>query len=140
MTLAVMNDQSRLRQFYLRFVLAIGVIWGTMPLIMTPFIVRGPSDTSFDILAAVLNSLTVLPASILGFWHRRVACAWLTANAILLVIALGSWTLKTHDYEIGAIIGCGGPVALALFLDMAEVRHWPPALDRAHSREARMKR
>ena len=128
-----MDNQSKLRQFYLRFVLAIGIIWGTMPLIMTPFIFRGREDTTFDVLAVVLNSLTVLPASILAFWHRRVACIWLTVNALLLSSAMGSWMLKTH-FEIGAIIGCGGSVALAIFLDVAEMRCWPSALDQGDRR------
>jgi ABC-type proline/glycine betaine transport system permease subunit len=107
---------------------------------MTLFIVRGPDDTSFDILAAALNSLTILPASILAFWHRRIACVWLTVNAVLLISALGSWTLKTHEYEIGAIIGCSGSVALAIFLDVAEALRWPPALDRTANQEARTNR
>ena len=129
-----MDNQSKLLQFYLRFVLAIGIIWGTMPFIMTLFIFRGSDDTSFDMLAGVLDCLTVLPASVLAFWHRRVACVWLTVNAVTLVSALASWTLRTHSYKISAIISCGVSVALAIFLDVAEIRRWPSALDKGEPR------
>jgi len=132
-----MDDQSRLRQLYLRFVLSIGIVWGLIPLIMLPFTFRGSDDSTFNTLSVVLNSLTVLPSSVLAFWHRRVACVWLTINAILLVSSLSSWLLRTHDYQIGAIIGCGGSVLLAIYLDVAEARRWPTALDRGGNDGAR---
>ena len=132
-----MDDKSRLRQFYLRFVLSIGIIWGLIPLIMLPFIFRGADDSTFNTLSAVSNSLTILPASVLAFWHRRIACVWLTLNAVLLISSLSSWLLRTHDYQIGAIIGCGGSVVLAIVLDVAEARRWPAAFARSGNNRVR---
>ncbi|HEY5056442.1 MAG TPA: hypothetical protein VII58_09790 [Acidobacteriaceae bacterium] len=127
-----MDDRRRLRQFYLRFVLALGIFWGTMPLAMLPFIFRGSDDSMFNILSVVLNSLTILPASVLAFWHRRIACVWLTINATMVTCSLTSWTLRTHDYNVGAIIGGVGSVTLAVMVDWMELCRWPSALDRTN--------
>ena len=54
-----MDERSRLRQFWLRVLLAFGIFWGTIPLISVLFIFRGKNDSAFDVLAAVSNSLTV---------------------------------------------------------------------------------
>ena len=125
-----MDEQSRLRQFWLRVLLAFGIFWGTIPLISVLFIFRGKNDSAFDVLAAVSNSLTIFPASILAFWHRRTACIWLTINGAMLVTAFVSFTWRTHDFAFATLVGVGAPVLIAGFLDYMEVRRWPDALDR----------
>ena len=105
-------------------------MWGIIPLISLPFISHGARDSTLDIWAVVMNSLTIFPACVLAFWHRRVACVWLTINAGLVITSMTFYVLRTHQYRVGSIIGTVVSALLALFLDMAEVRGWPGALDR----------
>lgn len=123
-----MDEKVRLRQFWLRCLFALGLFWGLIPLITLPFITRGAGDSTLDVLAAVSNGLTLLPASILGFWHRRVACVWLTANASIVAASVVAYILRNHEYRVGNMIGASVSVLLALILDMTEARRWPPAL------------
>jgi hypothetical protein len=125
-----MDEQNRLRQFWLRVLLALGIFWGIIPLVTVLFIFRGKNDSTFDVLAAVFNSLTILPASVLAFWHRRTACIWLTVNGAILVTAFTSFVSRTHEYGLGTLFGIGVPVLIAGFLDWMEIRRWPDALDR----------
>jgi len=124
-----MDASSGDRQLWLRLLLALGIMWGFIPLITVLFIFRGAEDTTFDILAAVLNSLTILPACVLAFWHRRLACIWLTVNAAILLAAFASFANRTHIYGKGGVVGLAGSVFLAICLDLAELKRWPGALD-----------
>lgn len=124
-----MDENARGRQFWLRVFLVIGMLWGFLPLIMSPFITKGRYDTTFDILASILNSLTILPACVLAFWHRRVACVWLSINGALLAIALTTFILRTGQVDAMTTIEVAGPVLIALCLDYFELRRWPPAVN-----------
>jgi hypothetical protein len=124
-----MTEESRLQQFWLRCLLAVGIIWGIIPLITLLFITRGHADSTLDVWAAVLNGLTIFPASMLAFWHRRPACVWLTVNAGLIFTSMTLFVFRTHEYRVGSIIGAGVSVLLAVLLDVAEARRWPGALD-----------
>jgi uncharacterized membrane protein len=106
-------------------------VWGIIPLISLPFISSGARDSTLDIWAVVVNSLTIFPACVLAFWHRRPACVWLTINAGLVVTSMTFYVLRTHQYRLGSIIGTMVSVLLAVLLDLAEVRRWPGALDRS---------
>jgi uncharacterized membrane protein len=107
-------------------------MWGFIPLISLPFISRGARDSTLDIWAVVVNSLTIFPACVLAFWHRRLACVWLTINAGLVVTSMTFYVLRTHQYRVGSIVGTMVSVLLAVLLDLAEVRRWPGALDRSN--------
>jgi hypothetical protein len=117
-----------MQQFWLRVLLVMGMLWGFLPLVMAPFISKGPQDTDFDILASVLNSLTILPACALAFRHRRVACVWLSINAAILAMALATFIARTGRYETMMILEVAGPIVIALWLDVVEARRWPGAL------------
>jgi hypothetical protein len=131
MTNDARNDEKlRLRQFWLRVLLALGMLWGTGIFIMVPLVFRGANDTSFDVFAAVFNGLTILPACALAFWHRRVACIWLSANAATVVIAATSWMGRTREFPVGPVIGVAVSVFVALCLDYMELWRWPAALQR----------
>lgn len=132
------GDTTRMRQFWLRTILAVGILWGFLPFVMVPFITRGPGDTYYDIFASVLNSLTILPACALAFWHRRIACIWLSLNAVVLAIALASVIRRTGNIDKMMVAEVAGPVLLAICLDFVEARRWPPAVEKraAKAREA----
>ena len=124
------DDQARTRQFWLRTVLVVGILWGFLPFVMAPFITKGAHDTTYDIVASVLNSLTILPACALAFWHRRIACIWLSVNAVVLAGALAGFIQRTRKPDWTMIAEVAGPVLFALCLDYAEARRWPAAVER----------
>lgn len=123
-------EEAGLRQFWLRCLLVVGMIWGVIPLITLPFITRGNTDSTLDVWAVILNGLTICPASVLAFWHRRLACVWLTINAGVVVTSMALFISRNHDYRVGSIIGACVSALLAVFLDVAEARRWPGALNR----------
>jgi hypothetical protein len=125
------EDRLRMRQFWLRTFLVVGILWGFLPFVTAPFITKGPSDTYYDIFASVLNSLTVLPACALAFWHRRIACVWLSLNAVVLSVALATFIQRTSTIDKVMIAEVAGPVLFALCLDFMEARRWPPAIAKA---------
>ena len=124
-----MTEEAGLQRFWLRCLLAAGVMWGIIPLITLPFITHGNIDSTLDVWAAVVNGLTVSPASVLAFWRRRPACIWLTINAGVVATSLTLFVLRNHDYRVGSIIGSCLSVSLAVLLDVMEIRRWPGALD-----------
>jgi len=126
---ATIDETFAKRQFWLRSLLVIGMLWGFLPFITAPFITRGPGDTYFDVFASVLNSLTILPACALAFWHRRIACVWLSINAVTIGAALLTFILHTHQFNAWMIAQVAGPIVFALALDVFEARRWPPAVN-----------
>lgn len=121
-----MDEKPGLQQFWHRSLLVMGILWGIIPLVTLPFIIRGTNDSSLDILAAISNGLTIFPASVLAFWHRRIACVWLSINGILVVTSVALFTLRTHEYQSNAIIGAAVSVLLAVSLVLMEIQQWPP--------------
>lgn len=130
-----MTEGARLQQFWLRCLLAVGIIWGIIPFITVPFITRGVTDHTLDVWAAVINGLTVFPASMLAFWRRRPACVWLTINGGLVATSMTLFILRNHEYRVASIIGVGASVLLAVLLDTMEIRRWPDALNTASRRD-----
>jgi hypothetical protein len=130
------DDQAHSRQFWLRTFLVIGILWGFLPFVMAPFITKGAHDTTYDIVASVLNSLTILPACALAFWHRRIACVWLSVNAVVLAGALAGFIQRTRKLDPAMIAEVVGPILFAVCLDFAEARRWPAALEK-HPAKAR---
>ena len=122
-----MNEKQQEKQFWLRVLLTVGMLWGFLPFIMVPYITKGQGFTDFDIMASVLNSLTVLPASALAFWHRRIACVWLSVNAVVLPVALATYIERTGRSDGLMIAEVAGPVLIALCLDVIEALRWPAA-------------
>lgn len=132
-----MDEKARTRQFWLRALLVAGMLWGFLPFVTAPFITRGANDTGFDIFASALNSLTLLPACALAFWHRRVACFWLSVNAVALAIALATFIQRTRKVGAMMIAEVAGPIFFALCLDFIEARRWPPAVEKPPARAPR---
>lgn len=132
------DDKARTRQFWLRTILVVGILWGFLPLVMAPFITRGAHDSTYDVAASILNSLTILPACALAFWHRRIACIWLSVNAVVLAGALADFIRRTQKLDWTMIAEVAGPIVFAVFLDYVEARRWPAALEKrsAKARQA----
>lgn len=124
-----MDEKSRMRQFWLRVVLAAGMLLGTMPLLTIPFVILSAKGPSFDLLALVFNAVTVLPACVMAFWHRRVACFWLSLNGALAAVALATYTQRVPVLDSWHTAGIAASLILALCLDFMEIMRWPTALE-----------
>ena len=123
-----MDEQDRLRQFYLRILLGLGIVWGCLLFITAPFIFRGANDTTFQVMVVVLNAFTIMPACIPYFWHRRMACVWLTVNALGIAFVTATLTSHLQSMNVSTAIGLLVPVLIAAALDIMEVKRWPEAL------------
>ena len=131
MTDAIAIDpRTEMRRFWLRTLLAVGMLWGFMPFVLAPFITKGPADSYFDIAASISNSLTILPACALACWHRRIACVWLSINAVIIGAALVRFVHRTGRFETMMIVEVAGPILFALLLDILEALRWPAALEK----------
>lgn len=126
----MLDQNSRLQQFYLRSLLVAGMLWGGMPFITGPLVAQGTGQSHFSIAAALFGSFTILPACALAFWHRRTACAWLTVNAIAILLVWAESLRAGHPVSLIESIGILGSIALAATLDVMEFRHWPGALEK----------
>lgn len=121
-----------MQQFYLRTVLAVGLLWGGYLLVdLLVYVLGHGSPASFlSQFAYVVNCLTVAPASLLAFWRRRPACIWLALDAILITAAAIVYTLRTHLFGPDLVFGAAGSLGLVIFLIVTGARRWPGALAR----------
>ena len=123
-----MDEQAILRRFYLRCLLVVGMLLGGMPFITAPLALHGIIEAYPNLVAAVVNGLTVLPATALAFWHRRIACIWLSINAVILVVGWVGLAHTGRQFDPVGIAGICASIGLALCLDVIELRRWPAAL------------
>lgn len=124
------DEKSRLRQYWLRVLLVIGLLWGTMPPITIAFVILGWQGSQFVLFALIFNAATVLAACALAFWHRRTACVWLTINALLNAAALAMCVRQPNLLDMPDIAALAGPVVIAAILDYMEIKRWPGALEK----------
>lgn len=125
-----MDETARLRQFYLRFLLVVGMLWGGMPFLTAPLVNRGMGNSPLAVLTALFGSLSILPACALAFWRRRVACVWLTFASVVLIA--GSIATVRSGERLGGweMVGIAGCIVIALWLDFMELQRWPGALEK----------
>jgi hypothetical protein len=126
----VTDEKARLQQYWLRVLLSIGLLWGTMPPITIAFVIIGWTGPLFVLGAMIFNAFTVLPACALGFWHRRTACVWLTANGLVATVALAISVRHPDLLNLPEMAALAGPVVIAGCLDFMEIKRWPGALER----------
>ncbi len=128
----MMDEKSQSRQYWLRVMLALGILWGGwLPIqLFESALTPGSLGPPLNILAAIVNSITLAPACILAFWHRRAASVWLSLNGILMAATMTRSILRNHRYDPVSIVCDAIPVLLAIFLAVMELRRWPGALDR----------
>ena len=124
--------QSLSRQFNLRVLLVIGLLWGGALLVqLLVYLMTGASPSpSLASRAFVVNCLTVGPACLLAFWFRRTACAWMLLDAILAAFAALHATPGAPTYGPIVVVSPIVPILLAVALIFIELRRWPAALTR----------
>lgn len=137
------EEREDLRRFWGRVVFAVGMGVGMLPFAAPPGAIStlGEHDAMLEVLALIAFSVTVLPASVLAFWHRRAASLWLllvgVATAALVITeqhSLAAMRGITPDYYSDYLFV--GPLGLALFGIITEWKGWPPLLDRSGRRQA----
>jgi hypothetical protein len=122
------SEKSNMRQFWLRVLLAVGILWGGMPLLTLPLLFIGSMVPALNLFVVVFNGLTVAPACVLAFWRRRLACVWLSGNAVVIIVSIALVFARGHGVGLGSIAGFIGSVILAVVLDFMEIMRWPKAL------------
>jgi hypothetical protein len=122
-----------LRRFWSRFVYFMGMMAGLLPLITLPANLFTISTTNPAIvaLAQVINAATVLPASALAYWQRRVASIWLIVDAAMGIFARIEHPLKgTENWALFGVLGVGIPLFLGVFGLVTEWTGWPSLLEK----------
>jgi hypothetical protein len=122
------DDRKRL---WSRIIFLLGMAWGVIPLISLPMILfafGGPEPGDL-VLAGLFNGMTVLPASALAFWKRRVASWWLIADAFVVAMVsfnhLSSYVTQGSELIVGILV----PALLGGFGLFSEKEKWPTLLD-----------
>lgn len=129
-----MDEKARLRQFYLRCLLLAGILWSGMPFLTAPLVNRGIAHPPLAVMASIFGCASLLLASVLGFWHRRVACVWLSLSALALLAAMAASARSGSPFRSYETIGVAGSIVIALCLDWMEFARWPGALDKQTSK------
>jgi hypothetical protein len=135
------DEKQELRRFWGRVVFALGMGAGMFPLAVPPLAISslGEQTAKLEVVALTVFCVSVLPASVLAFWHRRGATVWLLLTGLLtatLVLAeqhaLGA---RGTAPDYGSDYLFVFPLALGLFGIFSEWKGWPPLLPRRQKRE-----
>ncbi len=130
------EERQDLQRFWGRVAFVLGMGAGLFPLAVPPLAVSslGEHTAMLEVLALIVFSVSVLPASVLAFWHRREAAAW------LLLAGVAAAALMLTEQHVLAARGIASdygsdylfvlPLALGLFGILTEWKSWPPLLER----------
>lgn len=130
------EEKQEMRRFWGRVVFVVGMVAGMTPMAVPPLGIDrlGQHTAALEVLALIVFSVSVLPASALAFWRRREAAAWLLmagAAAAALVLT------EQHVFSTRGIAPDWGsdylfviPLALGIFGVLTEWRGWPRLVDR----------
>ncbi|HTV82065.1 MAG TPA: hypothetical protein VME18_05400 [Acidobacteriaceae bacterium] len=131
------EEKQVLRSFWGRVVFALGMLAGMFPMAVPPLAISnlGERTAMLEVLALIVFSVSVLPASILAFWHRRGATAWLLLSGVAAAALVLS---EQHVLGARGIAPDYGsdylfilPLALGAFGIFTEWKGWPPLLERS---------
>jgi hypothetical protein len=132
------SDEERLelRRFWGRVVFVLGMIAGMTPMAVPPLAISslGQHTAMLEVLALIVFSVSVLPASVLTFWRRREAAAWLllagVASAVLVLTEQHVLSARGNAADWGSDYLFVIPLALGIFGILTEWKGWPPLLER----------
>jgi hypothetical protein len=132
------EEQEELRRFWGRVAFSIGMLAGLFPFAVPPLAISalGQQTAKLEVIALVAFCVTVLPASITAFWHRRFASLWL-----LLIGLLAAAAILAEQHTLSITRGIAPdyasdylfivPLGLAIFGIFTEWKRWPALLDRS---------
>lgn len=136
------SDEERedLRRFWGRVTFFAGMLAGMTPMAVPPLALStlGPHTAMLELMALMVFSVSVLPASVLAFWQRRVATAWLllagVAAAVLVLTEQHVLAARGIAADYGSDYLFVVPLALGVFGIVTEAGRWPSLLDRKKGR------
>ena len=117
----------------MKVIIGFGSIWGLFALgltLISSFTFES-NDTTPEIAAIALYGLTILPASILSIWYRKIAACWLIALSpiaafgFLYQIAMQVNRAKSVGLLIGDLVGLLLIAAVPGFLGICMFRTKP---------------
>jgi hypothetical protein len=117
----------------MKVIIGLGSIWGLFALGLTLIssFTFGSNDTAPEIAAIALYGLTILPASILSIWYRKIAAFWLIALSpiaafgFLYQIVMQVAVTKSAALSIGNLTGLLLIAAVPGFLGICMFRTRP---------------
>jgi len=119
------------RRLVSRILFSLGMLWGIVPMVSLPvmiFMIGGPQPSDLA-LAGLFNGLTVLPASALAFWKRRLASWWLIADAFVVAMVglnhLSNPATRGLELTMAVLV----PGLVGAFGLYSERSGWPALLD-----------
>ncbi len=130
------EEREELRRFWGRVVFVVGMLAGMAPMAVPPLAVSslGEQTAMLEVLALIVFSISVLPASVLAFWHRREAAAWLllagVATAVLVLTEQHVLALRGIAPDYGSDYLFVLPLGLGIFGMLTEWRGWPRLVER----------
>lgn len=130
------EEREDLRRFWGRVVFFLGMLAGMTPMAVPPLALSslGAQTAMLEVLALMAFSVSVLPASILAFWQRRLATAWLllagVAAAVLVLTEQHVLAARGIARDYGSDYLFVIPLALGAFGIFTEASRWPSLLDR----------
>jgi hypothetical protein len=126
---AKLTDERK--RLWSRIIFLLGMLWGVIPLISLPmilFAISSPQPGDLT-LAGLVNGMTILPASALAFWKRRLASWWLIADAFVVAMVgsnhLSNYAMHGSELIMGVLV----PALLGGFGLFSEKERWPTLLD-----------
>lgn len=136
MKLALRDD---LRRFWSRLIYFLGMMLGLIPLITLPahLFVIGTTNPASVALARVVNAMTLLPASALAYWNRKLAAWWLLLDAAVCLFAGIEHPARGAENWVLLILAVGIPLFLGGFGVITGWTGWPPLLEKKSKTAAR---
>lgn len=130
------EEREELRRFWGRVVFVAGMLAGMTPMAVPPLALSslGQQTAMLEALALIVFSVSVLPASILAFWRRREAAAWLllagVAAAVLVLTEQHVLAARGIARDYGSDYLFVLPLGLGIFGMLTEWKGWPRLLER----------
>ncbi len=114
-----------------QIVFSVGILLGIVPLISLPMMLliaggRQPADMA---LAGLFNGMTILPASAMAFWKRKLASWWLIADAFVVATVGLDHLSNPATHGSALIMSVLVPGLLGAFGLYSEKSGWPMLLD-----------
>lgn len=126
-------QQVRLRRFWGAAIFSLGTLWGFANFVYFPIaaLTSIVGSSWLEVFIILAGGLLTFAASILAFYHRRIASRFLlSGGVILLVFAIGGqaiFTLSARGIPNLLLLFLSGAIAilLGLFGSITDRKGWP---------------
>lgn len=130
-------QQVRLRRFWGAAIFSLGTLWGLANLVYFPVaaLTSIVGSSWLEVCIILAGGLLTFAASVLAFYHRRIASRFLLAGGIFLLLLAGGgqviFPLSTRGIPNLLLLFLSGMVAisLGLFGAITDRKGWPSLRD-----------